>query len=66
MAASPKATIPDAFTRQLVNDASQIESRCIYCGAVIVGSAAQHLQEDEEDHREHCPAATRKGPRSVS
>jgi hypothetical protein len=46
---------PDGFTRTLTRDGARtlIESKCDYCGAVIVGSVPQ-LQHEEEQHRTEC------------
>jgi len=44
-----------AFTRRLINDASQIESRCKSCGALIIGSVLDGLLEKEQVHIKHCP-----------
>lgn len=56
MTALPEAASRvDTFARRLLNGGSQIESRCIRCGAVIIGSAMHGLREDEDDHREQCP-----------
>lgn len=45
----------DGFTRSLVRDGERvlIESKCEYCGAVLVGSVPQ-LPLDEEQHRAQC------------
>jgi hypothetical protein len=54
--ADPRAIkVADAFTRRLINDGSQIESRCKFCGAVIIGSVMQGFVEQERQHFKECP-----------
>lgn len=43
------------FVRRLINNGLQIESRCKFCGTVIVGSAMEGLAETEQRHIQNCP-----------
>ncbi len=46
------------FERRLKSQApSLIESRCVVCGHLIVGSVINTLREDEAEHRKHCPGS---------
>ncbi len=45
------------FTRRLTDDSMLIESRCQFCGVVIVGSVLHGLREEENAHQANCPAA---------
>jgi hypothetical protein len=54
-----KVGVAKAFTRRLINDGSQIESRCNFCGAAIVGSAMYGLDKLEEQHFNNCPKISR-------
>jgi hypothetical protein len=47
--------VTNAFTRRLINDGTQIESRCIFCGAVIIGSVMEGFVEQEQQHFKTCP-----------
>jgi len=53
----------DGYTRSLVREGQRvlIESKCDYCGVVLVGSVPQ-LQQDEERHRLKCVRRAKRAP----
>jgi hypothetical protein len=55
------------FRRSLVESGVRIESVCEYCGVRIIGSASEHLIQDEANHREKCrPAEQAKKPQRAT
>jgi len=51
-----------AFERRLVqvDQLNLVKSTCIECGAKIIGSVADRLQEDEAEHLADCYGSARK------
>ena len=47
---------PHPFIRKPVEGSQYLllESTCVFCGFLIVGSAAKTLQQDEDKHAENC------------
>ncbi len=56
MATAVRPPGDDPYSRRLVYDKgiSLVESRCVRCGAVIVGSVTESLIADEDAHRKQC------------
>jgi len=52
---APQPKRPGDFDRRLTDDGLEIESRCKFCGAVIVGSVLKGLAEKERQHIKNCP-----------
>lgn len=48
------------FTRRLFDEGAKIESRCKFCGDVIIGSVMGGLLEKEEEHFKNCPKAPKE------
>ena len=57
--AAPQMALGRIFSRQLIDDGLRIESRCNFCGAVIIGSASENLPKDEQQHLKDCPKIPR-------
>ncbi len=56
MTASSQRVV-EGFTRRLKpDDDTLIESRCVFCGLLIVGGVLHGLIEQEIEHQQHCPA----------
>ncbi len=48
--------IAEGFVRRLKpDDFTRIESRCDFCGFLIVANAHYDLYEQEREHRKGCP-----------
>jgi hypothetical protein len=56
MAAPQPARVGDVFTRRLIDNGLQIESRCNFCGVAIVGTARDNdIKSKEQQHVLNCP-----------
>jgi hypothetical protein len=51
------------FVRRLLEDGMLIESRCKWCGFLIIGKASQNLPEDEQKHISECPITPHRNGR---
>jgi hypothetical protein len=47
--------VRDSFSRVLIEQATKIQSTCVYCGHIITASVSEGLQDREIEHVKQCP-----------